>query len=169
VTRAYLGLGSNLGDKIKHLEEAVRLIGKQQGIDIVAASSIYETEPIGFVDQPSFLNCVVVIDTDLLPRELLVAIGSIESELKRKRAVYQGPRTIDIDILLYNDKVVDEPGLMIPHPKIIERAFVLVPLIELTPEIEVPGFGRAYEYLAGVAGQDVKKLAAFNIDAIMGE
>jgi len=137
VNAAYLGLGSNLGDRLLLLARAVRLLSTLR-VKVGAISSVYETAPQGMVDQPSFLNLAVQIETDLRPRELLRHTKDIEAELGRVRDLRWGPRTVDIDILLYGDLVVVEDGLQIPHPRLAERAFVLVPLLELNRTLTLP-------------------------------
>jgi 2-amino-4-hydroxy-6-hydroxymethyldihydropteridine diphosphokinase len=137
-TTAYLGLGSNLGDRLGHLRGAVRLLGATDGIDVVRSSRVYETEPVG-PPQPAYLNAVIRIDTALAPRALLEACLAVEDALGRVRAERWGPRTIDVDILTYDERTVAEPDLVIPHPRMHERGFVLVPLGELDGDAELPG------------------------------
>ena len=137
-TQAYLALGSNLGDRLENLREAVRLLGETDGIDIVRSSRIYETEPIG-PPQPAYLNAVIEIETTRSPHELLEAGLAVEDELGRLRVERWGPRTIDVDVLTYDEQVVDEPDLQIPHPRMHERGFVLVPLGELVADPMLPG------------------------------
>ena len=149
--RAYVGLGSNMGDRERLLWGAVHMLAFNAEIDVVAVSSIRETDPVGIVDQPPFLNGVVAIDTELGPRALLDLLLSIELELGRTRAGPRfGPRTIDLDLLLYGDDVVDEPGLTVPHPRLHERRFALEPLAELDPELVVPEKGAVQALLARV-------------------
>lgn len=166
---AYLGLGSNIGDRIANLQDAVRLVGRLDKVRISKASSVYETEPVGYIDQPNFLNCVIEIDTDLSPKELLKQTNEVEIKLKRKRSIRWGPRTIDIDILLFDEINVDEPDLEIPHPRICERAFVIEPLLELSPNIEIKGFGKLEECKKNVADQKIKKLAVADIGDIISK
>lgn len=127
----YLSLGTNIGEREQNLKEAVQRLQKQQGILIQAVSSIYETEPVGFVNQPSFLNICVYVKTDVSPYEMLEICQSIENELGRVRDKRWGPRIIDLDILLYNQENIEADDLIIPHPRMYERAFVLVPLMEI--------------------------------------
>lgn len=138
---AYLGLGSNLGDREDNLRRALSLLAESG--EIIALSSVYETEPWGYAEQPSFLNMACGFRTRLSPRELLALGKDVEARLGRVPAVRYGPRTMDVDILLYGDLVVDAPELRIPHPGIPERAFVLAPLAEITPEAEHPVLRRA--------------------------
>ena len=144
--RAYIGLGSNLGDREATLQHALRLLGER--VEIVAVSSFRETEPWGYVDQPPFLNAAAAVETELSPRGLLDALLEVESALGRTRdGLRYGPRTIDLDLLLYEDDVVSEPGLTVPHPWLHERRFALEPLAELEPELSVPGHGTVSELL----------------------
>lgn len=129
--RSYIGIGSNLGDRRKNIDEAVQKLRETEGIRVKKISRIHETEPVGGPKQPDFLNAVMQIETDLLPRQLLVAMQKIEAQLGRERTIRYGPRTIDLDILMYGDKKIDEPDLKIPHPRMNEREFVLEPLKDL--------------------------------------
>jgi 2-amino-4-hydroxy-6-hydroxymethyldihydropteridine diphosphokinase len=130
--RAYVGLGSNLGNRGELILRAVSLMKADPEIDVLALSTIRETDPVGIEDQPRFLNGAVAVETDLPPRELLVRLLAIERKLGRMRECPPGgPRTIDLDLLLYGDERLDEPGLQVPHPRLNERAFVLDPLREL--------------------------------------
>jgi len=149
--RAYVGLGANLGSRRETIEHAVALLAGTAGVEVVAVSSFRDTEPVGVVDQPRFLNAAAAIDTVLAPQELLDVLLAIERQLGRVRdGTRWGPRTIDLDLLLYGDDVVDEPGLRVPHPRLQERRFVLEPLAELDPELAVPGAGRVSDLLAAV-------------------
>jgi 2-amino-4-hydroxy-6-hydroxymethyldihydropteridine diphosphokinase len=151
VTRAYVGLGSNLGDRERMLWGAIHMLAFNPEVDVVAVSSIRETEPVGIADQPRFLNAAVAVETELGPRALLDLLLSIERELGRTRDGPRfGPRTIDLDLLLYGDEVVDEPGLTVPHPRLHERRFVLEPLAELDDELTVPEKGAVQALLARV-------------------
>jgi 2-amino-4-hydroxy-6-hydroxymethyldihydropteridine diphosphokinase len=135
---AYLALGSNLGDRLATLQRAVDLLDALPGVEVRRSSRVYETEPVG-PPQPAYLNAVVEVRTDLGPRELLEACLAVEAELGRVRAERWGPRTLDVDVLTYEDRTVDEPDLVVPHPRMHERAFVLVPLLELDPDPRLPG------------------------------
>jgi 2-amino-4-hydroxy-6-hydroxymethyldihydropteridine diphosphokinase len=151
VARAYVGLGSNIGDRAATLTRAVELLAEVPGVEIVAVSSFRETDPVGYLDQPRFLNGAVAVETSLAPRELLDALLSVERELGRTRiGPRYGPRVIDLDLLLVNGLVVDEPGLTIPHPRLHERAFALEPLEQLDPGLVVPGQGRVADLLLGL-------------------
>ncbi len=145
MARAHLGLGSNLGDREAALRSALELLGE----DVVAVSSFRETDPVGYLDQPRFLNAAAALETELEPRALLERLLEVERELGRTRDGPRfGPRTIDLDLLLYGDRVIDEPGLVVPHPRLAERRFVLEPLAELDPDLVVPGRGRVSDLLA---------------------
>lgn len=156
----YLSLGSNLGDREGNLREASRRLSAA-GVETVRRSSIYETQPRDFPEQPWFLNLVLETRTRLFPMQLLSRIHRIEGELGRRRTVSKGPRTIDIDILLFGRFVIATPALEVPHPRLIERRFVLEPLAELAPDLRHPVSRRTMrELLAGVAGQVVRKRIA---------
>jgi 2-amino-4-hydroxy-6-hydroxymethyldihydropteridine diphosphokinase len=143
VTVAYVGLGSNLGDRETTIRAAIAAL---EGV--VAVSELRETDPVGVTEQPAFLNGAVAVETELSPRELLASLLAVERELGRERSERWGPRTIDLDLLLYGTETVDEPGLTVPHPHLHERRFALEPLVELDPELVVPGRGRVDELLA---------------------
>ena len=149
--RAYVGLGSNMGDRERMLWSALHMLTFNPEVEVVAVSAIRETDPVGFEDQPRFLNAAAAIDTELEPRALLDLLLSIERELGRTRDGPRfGPRTIDLDLLLYGEEIVDEPGLAVPHPRLHERRFVLVPLADLDPGLTVPEKGSVQALLAGV-------------------
>lgn len=151
MTRAYVALGSNLGDREAILRAAVDALDAEDGIEVVAVSSLRDTEPVGVGDQPRFLNGAVALDTTLAPRELLERLLEVEQRFGRVRVPGEhGPRTLDLDLLLYGDERIDEPGLVVPHPRLHERRFVLEPLADLDPELDVPGRGRVGELTAGV-------------------
>ena len=137
-TSAYLGLGSNLGDRLENLREAVRVLTDTDGIEVLRSSRVFETEPAG-PPQPAYLNAVIEVRTRLGPRGLLEAAQTVENTLGRVRTQRWGPRTIDVDILTFDDETVDEPDLEIPHPRMHERGFVLVPLGELDADPMLPG------------------------------
>jgi 2-amino-4-hydroxy-6-hydroxymethyldihydropteridine diphosphokinase len=140
----YLGLGSNLGDKVANLREALRLLAgaHDSGVTLLAVSSLYRTEPVGYVDQDWFLNAASHVTTQLTPRELLKRLLGIERELGRVRTVRDGPRIIDLDILLWDKLTINEDDLVIPHPRLHERLFVLDPLAELAPDLRLPTLGK---------------------------
>jgi 2-amino-4-hydroxy-6-hydroxymethyldihydropteridine diphosphokinase len=132
--RCFLALGSNVGDRVRNLRQAVDLLRRRHGVRVLHASRVYETEPVG-PPQPDYLNAVLEVATTLLPRGLLAACLGVESDMGRVRAERWGPRVIDVDVLTYDDATVEEPDLTIPHPRMHERAFVLVPLAELAPDL----------------------------------
>jgi 2-amino-4-hydroxy-6-hydroxymethyldihydropteridine diphosphokinase len=150
VTRAYVGLGANLGPREVTLLRAADLLAAADGVEVVAVAQLRETEPVGLVEQPPFLNGAVAIDTSLPPRALLDLLLEIERSLGRVRGGRWGPRTIDLDLLAYGDERVEEEGLHVPHPRLHERRFALEPLAELDPELEIPGLGTVSELIAAL-------------------
>jgi 2-amino-4-hydroxy-6-hydroxymethyldihydropteridine diphosphokinase len=150
MTIAYVGLGANLGSRAETLRRAVELLGEADGVGVLAVSQLRETEPVGVVDQPPFLNGAVAVETTRTPRELLDLLLGIERALGRVREERWGPRTVDLDLLVYGDEVVDEPGLRVPHPRLHERRFALEPLADLDPELEIPGRGAVTGFLAAL-------------------
>lgn len=148
VARAYIGFGANLGEREATIGRALELLAEEPGVAVVASSAVRETDPWGPVDQPRYLNGAVAVETELEPRALLDTLLQIERRLGRVRdGERYGPRTIDLDLLLYDDRVVSEPGLEIPHPRLHERGFVLEPLCELDPTLAVPGRGMVVDLL----------------------
>ena len=151
MTRAYVGLGANLGDRERSLRAAVDTLAAEDGVDVVAVSTLRETDPVGVGEQPRFLNGVVALETTLSARELLDRLLAVEQRFGRVRVRGEhGPRTLDLDLLLYGDETIDEPGLTVPHPRLHERRFVLEPLAELVPGLVVPGHGDVESLLTGV-------------------
>jgi 2-amino-4-hydroxy-6-hydroxymethyldihydropteridine diphosphokinase len=148
LTRAYVGLGANLGDREGAIRRAVELLGAGAEIEVVAVSALRETDPVGYAEQPRFLNGAAAFETGLSARDLLERLLAVERELGRVRGEGPrfGPRAIDLDLLLYGDEVVDEPGLTIPHPRLAERRFALEPLHDLDPALRLPD-GRAVREL----------------------
>jgi 2-amino-4-hydroxy-6-hydroxymethyldihydropteridine diphosphokinase len=138
VNYAYVALGSNMGNRLQYLYKAIKKLDEHEQISVVQTSSIYETDPVGYVNQDKFLNMVIKIQTSLSPFALLDVTQKIELDLGRKREVRWGPRTLDLDILLYNHENIETEQLTIPHPRMVERAFVLVPLFELDADIRIP-------------------------------
>lgn len=139
MTEAFLGLGSNLGDRAATLRAAISALDTAPGVRVTRVSSLYETPPWGPVPQGPYLNACIGVETRLSPRALLELGLAIERDHGRERAIRWGPRTLDIDLLLYGSDHVDEDGLIVPHPRMAERAFVLVPLAEIAPELEIGG------------------------------
>jgi 2-amino-4-hydroxy-6-hydroxymethyldihydropteridine diphosphokinase len=147
----FVGLGANLGDREATIGRAVELLGRTPGVEVVAVSTLRETEPVDYLDQPRFLNGAVALETSLSARELLDRLLAVERALGRERTGPRfGPRTIDLDLLLYGYERIDEPGLRVPHPRLHERAFALEPLAELDPALEIPGGGRVQTLLAAL-------------------
>jgi 2-amino-4-hydroxy-6-hydroxymethyldihydropteridine diphosphokinase len=145
VTRVYIGLGTNLGDRAAMLRAAL------EQIEVAGVSPVHETEPVGITDQPRFLNAAAAVETELPPRDVLDRLLGIERRLGRTRDGPRfGPRTIDLDLLLYGNERIDEPGLEVPHPRLHERLFALEPLLELDPQLELPGRGPLYEIVRGL-------------------
>jgi 2-amino-4-hydroxy-6-hydroxymethyldihydropteridine diphosphokinase len=148
---SYVGLGSNLGDREEYLRRALKLLRADPDIDVTGVSSVRETDPVGIVDQPRFLNAVARVETDLGPRRLLDRLLATERALGRRRdGPRLGPRTIDLDLLLYGDEEIDEPGLTVPHPRLAERLFVVEPLHELDPALVIPGQGPVSDLLSAL-------------------
>jgi 2-amino-4-hydroxy-6-hydroxymethyldihydropteridine diphosphokinase len=147
--RALLGLGSNLGDRLANLQAVVDLLGRRPGVHVLRSSRVYETDPVGGPPQPKYLNAVVEIETSLEPHELLSACLEVEGELGRVRVERWGPRTIDVDLLTFDERTVDEPDLVVPHPRMHERAFVLLPLAELDADPMLPGGRRLGQLRTG--------------------
>jgi 2-amino-4-hydroxy-6-hydroxymethyldihydropteridine diphosphokinase len=152
VATAYVGIGSNLGDPERLVAKALELLGAEEGIELRAVSQLRWTDPVGYEAQPRFLNGAVEVETRLGAGELLERLLAIERRLGRERGEGPrfGPRTIDLDLLVYGDSRIDEPGLTVPHPRLAERRFALEPLAELAPELEIPGAGPVQALLTGL-------------------
>jgi len=150
VQRAYVGLGSNLGAREETLRAAVGVLDAHPSVEVVGVSSLIDTEPVGYTAQPRFLNGVAALETELSARELLELLLEVERRFGRSREDVppQGPRTLDLDLLVYGTAEIEEPGLRVPHPRLHERGFVLEPLAEVAPGLEVPGRGRVEALLA---------------------
>jgi 2-amino-4-hydroxy-6-hydroxymethyldihydropteridine diphosphokinase len=153
--RAWIGLGSNLGDRLGYIRKALGLIERIPETAVAAVSSVYDTEPVGRRDQPRFLNAVAEVTTELNPGALLGELLAIEDRCGRVRREMWGPRTIDLDLLIYDDVEITSNELTVPHPRLAERAFVLVPLAEIAPGVVVPGFGKDARALVGALGETV--------------
>jgi 2-amino-4-hydroxy-6-hydroxymethyldihydropteridine diphosphokinase len=158
VIRAYIALGSNLGSPVATVEDAIDAMAALRGSLLRAMSSLYRTAPVGLRNQADFINAVVAVDTRLSPPELLEALFVLEAKFGRERSVRNAPRTLDLDLLLHGDTVLDEPALTLPHPRMHERAFVLAPLAEIAPDLVIPGRGPVRELLAACAGQRIQAL-----------
>lgn len=156
---AYIGLGANLGDREANLRAALDKLQATEGISVIRVSSIYETEPFGLKEQPWFLNQVAELAVTLAPEALLARALAIEMELGRVRRIRWGPRTIDIDILLYGQRVINRPGLQVPHAGLKERAFVLLPLFELVPGLVLPNGERLADLVARLDRQAARQVA----------
>lgn len=142
---AYIGLGSNLGDKEANLKRALELLDRSPGLRVTRTASFYRTAPVGYTRQDWFLNTVAEVETALAPGELLTLLLAIEKELGRVRTIHWGPRMVDLDLLLFGGEEIDTPDLVVPHPRLSQRAFVMAPLAELAPELKIAGRGTAAE------------------------
>ena len=155
---AHVGLGSNLDDPEHHVRQALRELAELPGTRLVAYSSLYRTAPVGKLDQPDFVNAVALLGTALSPRDLLKELLALEARHGRERVERNGPRTLDLDLLLLGDRVIREPGLEVPHARMHERAFVLLPLVEVSPDAVIPGRGNVAELAARSAKQGVTRI-----------
>jgi 2-amino-4-hydroxy-6-hydroxymethyldihydropteridine diphosphokinase len=160
MTRACVGLGANLGDPQDQIRAALAALDGIPKTRLLKHSSLYQSAPMGNTDQPEFVNAVALVETALAPRSLLEALLEIEQRYGRTRSMANAPRTLDLDLLLYGELIVDEPGLAVPHPRMHRRAFVLAPLAEIAPDIEIPGQGAIGPLLAACAGQTIERLEA---------
>ena len=156
--RAVVALGSNLDDPEARVRLAFDEVGALPSTRLIARSALYRTAPVGYVDQPAFINACALVETSLGPRELLGALLAIERRHGRVRDVPNGPRTLDLDIVLYGDLVVHEHGLTLPHPRVHERAFVLAPLLDVWPDAIIPGRGTAAAFRDGIRDQAIERL-----------
>ena len=160
---AYIALGSNLQQPRRQLQTAFAALARLPDTQLIAQSSLYRSAPVGYMNQPDFVNAVAAIRTALTPRALLDALLAIEREHGRVREFANAPRTLDLDIVLYGERVIREPGLTVPHPRMHERAFVLVPLAQIAPGVQVPGSGRVCDLLQNLDTTSVsvcKEIAA---------
>ena len=148
MTRAAIALGSNIGEPEAQVQRAFEELAGLPRTRIVAKSPLHRTAPVGYADQPDFVNACALLETSLEPRELLDHLLAVEKRHGRVRDIPNGPRTLDLDIVLYGERVIDEPGLKVPHPRAHERAFVLVPLLEVWPDAVIPGRGPAAQFVA---------------------
>lgn len=158
MTIAYLGLGANLGDARQTLKDAVVCLAQHAGITVVGRSHFYRSAPVD-ASGGDYVNCAVALETTLPARQLLHLCLSIEHHFGRERPYKNAPRTLDLDVLLYGDQVIDEPGFTVPHPRMAGRAFVLLPLHDLNPDLVIPGHGRVADLLGTVTGQRIERLA----------
>ena len=150
ITDVYLALGTNIDDREKNLREAIRLLS-QSGLHIIKTSSTYETEPVDYLDQPWFLNAVLEAQTGLTAAQLLATLRNIESQMGSKKPFAKGPRLIDLDILLFGDESIDTPELQVPHPRMLQRNFVLVPLAEIAPNLRHPSWSSTASELLAIS------------------
>lgn len=157
VTRAYVALGANLGEPVKHLRAAVDDLGTLPGTQVTARSSLYRSAPVGLIDQPDFINAVVAVDTEQPALELLRQLLAIEARHGRLRSVPNAPRTLDLDLLLYGELQMQETELTLPHPRMHQRAFVLLPLLEIAPDLILPALGPGRDFLPAVADQAISR------------
>jgi len=155
---AFVGLGANLDNPLRQVTQALAELDAIEHTHVLGASSLYRTAPVGYADQPDFINAVARLRTGLSPRELLDALHAIENRHARRRSVRNAPRTLDLDLLLYGMLVLREEGLIVPHPRMHERAFVLLPLAELAPDVRVPGFATVARLAEHVDRGGVEKL-----------
>ena len=155
---AVIGMGANLGEPLKQIAAGFDDIARLPGTRLLQRSSLYRSAPVGKTDQPVFINAVALIETRLPARALLDALLQIEQHHGRRRSEPNGPRTLDLDLLLYGSQTISEPGLEVPHPRMHERRFVLDPLVEVTPDCDIPGKGLGRDALAQVLGQDVERM-----------
>ena len=157
--RAYVALGSNLAQPEAQVNQAFDALARLPDSHLVARSSLYRSAPVGYADQPDFINAVARIETRLAPHDLLQSLLGIELEFGRLREFRNAPRTLDLDLLLYEDLQFHEPGLTLPHPRMHERAFVLLPLLEIDPECAIPGRGQAHDWLVQCDDQSIIRVA----------
>ena len=155
--RAVLALGSNQGDRAAVLQGAVDALADAPGLTVLAVSRVYETDPVGGPEQPDYLNAIVLAESELGPRELLDTAHTVESTFGRVRGARWGPRTLDVDVVAVGDLQVAEPDVVVPHPRAAERAFVLVPWLDVDPAAEVPGRGRVADLLGGLDRSGVRQ------------
>ena len=159
MTIAYIGVGSNLDDPRAQVLRAFDELTHLPDTRLTARSSLYRSAPIGHAAQPDFINAVAALDTQLPAEALLRELQALEAQHRRKRSFPNAPRTLDLDLLLYGDAQIDKPGLSVPHPRMHERAFVLQPLVEIAPQVQIPQRGAASRCLAASAGQKVERIA----------
>jgi 2-amino-4-hydroxy-6-hydroxymethyldihydropteridine diphosphokinase len=158
VTRAFVGIGANLGDPVARVREAIASLAALPATRLAAASSLYRTAPVGYAAQDDFVNAACLLDTALAPRALLERLHGIEAAAGRERPFTDAPRTLDLDLLLYGDDAIAEPDLVVPHPRLHERAFALAPVVELDADVVIPGRGPAREWLARARDQRIERL-----------
>lgn len=158
MNRAFVALGANIGDAASTLKSALAALDQLAGVRVLRTSSLYRTAPVGVEDQPDFINAVAEIETPLAPHALLAALLALEDRFGRVRDRRWGPRTLDLDLLLYDDLALDTPDLVLPHPRLHLRAFVAVPLAEIAPDLAIPGRGSLAAWLPAVTNQGIERL-----------
>lgn len=156
--RAFVALGANIGDPVATVQSAFEALATLEGVRLVRASSLYRTAPVGLKHQPAFINAVAEVETALDPHALLAALLDLEARFGRIRTLRWGPRTLDLDLLLFDELTLDTPALTLPHPRLHLRAFVLVPLAEIAPDLTIPGRGSVAAWLPAVANQGIERL-----------
>lgn len=166
MNKAYLGLGTNMGDKQAYLKEACKIISDNPNINIVKISKVYKTKAWGYTNQDDFLNICIEVDTNLSPEELLEVCHEVENKLNRVRVIRWGPRTIDVDILFFNNIISKDENLTLPHPRIKERAFVLIPLMDLNKELAIDNKTISY-YLSNLEKEELKQVEEVDIKIII--
>lgn len=157
--RAFVALGANLEDPVAQVRAAAQALAALPGARLRALSSLYRTAPVGIHGQPDFINAVAELETTRAPHELLAELFAIEAQFGRRRDFHHAPRTLDLDLLLYDDAVIDSPTLRLPHPRMHLRAFVIAPLVEIAPDCRIPGRGTAAAWLPAVSAQRIERLA----------
>lgn len=167
MNKAYLGLGTNMGDKQAYLKEACKIISDNTNINIVKISKVYKTKAWGYTNQDDFLNICIEVDTNLSPEELLEVCHEVENKLNRVRVIRWGPRTIDVDILFFNNIISTDENLILPHPRIKERAFVLIPLMDLNKELVIDNKTISY-YLSNLEKEELKQVEEVDIKIAIG-
>ena len=155
---AYVALGANLADPVEQVRAALLALTSLQESRLLRASSLYRTAPVGIHGQPDFINAVAALETTLSPQALLTALFAIEAQFGRRRDFFRAPRTLDLDLLLFDDLIIDSPELQLPHPRMHLRAFVMAPLVEIAPDCIVPGRGSAAAWLPAVSMQHIEML-----------
>ena len=158
MTHIFVALGANLGDPAAQLQQAIAALAAWPTMTLLQSSSFYASAPVGYTDQPDFVNAVCELSTDLSAPEVLAVLLSIEAEQGRQREFKNSPRTLDLDLILYGNEQVNLPDLTVPHPRMHERAFVLQPLLEIAPQAQIPGLGAAQDYLVAVAAQTLTRI-----------
>ncbi len=157
---AYVALGANLADPVEQLRGALVALSRLAESRLLRASSLYRTAPVGIHGQPDFINAVAALETSLSPQDLLSALFVIEAQFGRRRDFFRAPRTLDLDLLLFDDLILDSPALQLPHPRMHLRAFVVAPLLEIAPDCRIPGRGSAAAWLPAVSMQAIERLAS---------